>query len=242
MTTLLLSSRHSQDDQALWRVAIKRGWSTARARGARAPEINDSEIIFYLEALFSPLIAAELGRKLLDPSEDWLVRLPRQFTQRTIEIASLREARRITSRIFAKPPNDKSFTAGVYSSGADLPNDYDENMSVLVAEPVTWEAEYRCFCLDGKVKTLSPYIRDGVLSKQDDFSANATDLKEATEFAEELLSDVIAITPRAIVIDVGTIQGRGWAVVEANGAWGSGIYGCDPSAALDVIRCATIQP
>lgn len=38
--------------------------------------------------------------------------------------------------------------------------------------------------------------------------------------------------PAAIALDVGLIKGRGWAVVEANSAWGSGIYGCDPSKML----------
>lgn len=44
--------------------------------------------------------------------------------------------------------------------------------------------------------------------------------------------------PRAAVIDVGVIAGRGWAVVEQNAAWGSGIYGCDPQQVLEVLRHA----
>jgi hypothetical protein len=37
------------------------------------------------------------------------------------------------------------------------------------------------------------------------------------------------------VIDIGKIVGRGWAVVEANPAWGSGIYGNDPDEVLNVL-------
>jgi len=37
---------------------------------------------------------------------------------------------------------------------------------------------------------------------------------------------------------VGHIKDRGWAVVEANAAWGSGLYGCDPVKVLEVLRCA----
>lgn len=44
MTTLLMSSRHTADDQALWRTAIGRGWSVARARGIRLPDIEDDEV------------------------------------------------------------------------------------------------------------------------------------------------------------------------------------------------------
>jgi hypothetical protein len=40
------------------------------------------------------------------------------------------------------------------------------------------------------------------------------------------------------VLDVGIITNRGWAVIEQNAAWGSGIYGCDPVQVLEVIRHA----
>lgn len=36
------------------------------------------------------------------------------------------------------------------------------------------------------------------------------------------------------------MEGRGWAVVEQNAAWGSGIYGCDPEEVLEVLRFAAI--
>ncbi len=53
--------------------------------------------------------------------------------------------------------------------------------------------------------------------------------------------DHIAIlVPPAAVIDVGRLAGGGWAVVEANPAWGAGICGCDPAAVLPVLRRACI--
>jgi hypothetical protein len=69
MITLLMSSRHTEDDQALWQAAIGRGWSVARARSIRLPEIDDSEIVIYVEALYATSIAEMVGRKLLDPPE-----------------------------------------------------------------------------------------------------------------------------------------------------------------------------
>lgn len=241
MTTLLLSSRHTEDDQALWRSAIGRGWSVERARGIRVPEIDDSEIVIYVEALFAPTIAKALRLRLLDPAEDWLVTLPSKYTARNIRLTTLGEARSFASPAFVKPPNDKSFESKVYSSGADLPDAFDDEMTVLVAEPVAWETEFRCFALDGEVRTVSPYLRHGAHAKLDDYVASNEELSEARAFAEQVLADCSVTTPRAVVIDVGTIVGRGWAVVEANGAWGSGIYGCDPAAVLDVIRHATIR-
>jgi hypothetical protein len=44
-----------------------------------------------------------------------------------------------------------------------------------------------------------------------------------------------------VVVDIGRISGRGWAVVEANAAWGSGIYGCNPAMVLPVLAWATCR-
>lgn len=242
MTTLLMSSRHTEDNQALWRAAIGRGWSVARARGIRLPEIDDDEVIVYVEALYAPTIAGMIGRRLLISSEDWLVKLPHEFQKRTVQLTTLGLARELDRPCFVKPPNDKSFAAQVYDSGAILPLEFDDHMAVLVAEPVQWEFEFRCFCLDGSVVTLSPYLRSGTNAKETDYKATGDELCEATSFAEKVLASTQSFTPRAVVIDVGQITCKGWAVVEANAAWGSGIYGCDPNLVLDVIRQATIRP
>lgn len=60
-------------------------------------------------------------------------------------------------------------------------------------------------------------------------------------FATRVLARPDIEVPKAIVLDVGFIADIGWAVVEMNGAWGSGYYGCDPAACLEVIRHATVQ-
>jgi hypothetical protein len=44
--------------------------------------------------------------------------------------------------------------------------------------------------------------------------------------------------PPAFVVDVGLIEGRGWAVVEFNPAWCSGLLGADPAAVLGVLEWA----
>ena len=63
---------------------------------------------------------------------------------------------------------------------------------------------------------------------------------ELRAFVERILADVRVPLPRAVVMDVGVIRGRGWAVVELNAAWGSGIYGCDPTEVLKVLQCASV--
>jgi ATP-grasp domain, R2K clade family 2 len=238
MTTLLLTGRFGRDDQALWHAALHRGWQCERLRGARIPEIDDSEIVVYAEAFYAPLIEQRLGITLLEPPEDWLVQLPGRYLNRAIRMASLCEARALRQRTFIKPPNDKSFKAKVYSSGDELPAEFDPNMNVLLAEPVEWQDEYRCFLLDGKVRAVSVYSRSGVLAELDGFRAGDREIADAVVFAEQVASDAEVSLPRAIALDVGMIYHQGWSVVEANGAWGSGIYGCDPDEVLEVIRHA----
>jgi hypothetical protein len=45
--------------------------------------------------------------------------------------------------------------------------------------------------------------------------------------------------PRTVVIDVGFIEGRGWALIEFNAAWGAGLNGCDPEKVLPAIVAAS---
>lgn len=239
MPTLLLSSRSTDDNQALWRAAVRSGWNVERARGITVPDgLAGEELVIYVEALFAPEIAKKLSLQLIGPAEDWLVKLPAEYRKREIRLLTLGGARKLRVPAFVKPPNDKLFTATVFGSGDDLPADYDDSMAVLVAEPVTFEVEYRSFVLDRAVRTISPYLRHGRLAKLDDFAAPDDEQREAAEFARRIVSDNSIELPRAVVIDVGRISGRGWAVVEANAAWGSGIYGCDPMEVLAVIRHA----
>jgi hypothetical protein len=239
MTTLLLSARQTPDNQALWRAAVQAGWDVERVQGVRVPEhLEDSEIVLYVEALFAPIIAARLRLTLIEPEADWLARLPHAYRRRDIRLATLLEARELQGPTFVKPPNDKSFEAKVYRSGGEIPGEFDDDMTVLIAEPVEFEVEYRCFVLDRTLRTMSPYLRQGRLTAMDDYSAPQEEAGEARSFAERMLADSAVDLPRAVAIDVGRIKEKGWAVVEANGAWGSGIYGCDPVEVLEVIRHA----
>ncbi len=167
------------------------------------------------------------------------MQLPAEFRQRPIRLMTLGEARTLREASFIKPPNDKSFAAQVYASGADLPVEFADEMSVLVAEPIRWEREYRCFFLDGRVLACSPYLRSGRLARLDDYAFTDAERAEVIAFAQQVATDARANLPRAIALDVGVIAGRGWAVVEANGAWGADIYGCEAGLVLDVIRAAT---
>ena len=243
MPTLLMTPRQTEDSRALWKVAAGRGWRIERLAGWAIPDaLREVESpVLYTEALFGPTFAEKLGVTLLDPPEDWLARLPQTYRRRKIVLTTLADARQRTSPAFIKPPNDKSFPAGVYV-GSALPDDYDDAMPVLVSEVVHWQSEFRCFVLDREVRTFSLYCRDGELQRDSGFESSDEEDREMLGFVQQLLEDVSVDLPRAIVIDVGFIPQSGWACVELNAAWGAGLYACDPAAALDVIRHATVQP
>jgi hypothetical protein len=242
MPTLILTPRFTADSQALWRAAIQLGWGVERLSSWRIPDELRSigEPVLYLEALFGPSLAEPFGLRLLEPAVDWLPRLPEELRKRRVSLMTLRAARALSEPAFVKPPNDKSFPARVYRSGSDLPEEYDGDSPVLVAEPVVWEKEFRCFVLDRHPRTLSVYLRGAELQSALGFAASEAELDEARSFVQAVLADRRMDLPRATVLDVGVIVDRGWAVVEQNAAWGAGIYGCDPVQVLEVLRHASV--
>jgi hypothetical protein len=242
MPTLIFTPRFTDDSQALWKAAGEMGWTTERLSGWRVPEHLRSlpDPVLYGEALFGPALAEQLGIGLLSPAEDWLVRLPHEHRQRAITLSTLGAERGRADAAFIKPPNDKSFPAGVYQ-GAELPADYADDMPVLVSEVVEWEKEFRCFVLDRRLCTYSLYSRYGELQRDAGFQSDEAEDRELEDFVGTLLADPRVDLPRSIVVDVGFIQGAGWACVELNAAWGAGIYGCDPQAALRVIGQASVK-
>src|SRR5438132_7923079 len=126
MPTLILTPRFTEDAQALWRAAGQLGWGVERLTSWRVPEELRSvpDPVLYLEALFGPTLAEQLGVRLLEPAADWLPRLPEEFRKRRVSLTTLRAARALAEPAFVKPPNDKSFPARVYT-GAELPVGYD---------------------------------------------------------------------------------------------------------------------
>jgi len=242
MPTLLLSSRQTEDAQKLWRAYIAENWKAIRLHAWRVPEISPQDVAVYDEPLFAQHVAQTLRLRLQEPAVDWLPKLPHRWRGRDVLLATLAEARKVATRSFIKPAEEKCFEARIYSSGAELPapGPLPEDLPVLVQEVVDWATEFRCFVLDHKVVTSSAYWRDGQSAKSEDgsWSASGAELEEASRFCETVLADQTVTFPDAVALDVGVIRGHGWAVIECNAAFGSGIYGCDPVAVLRVLRRA----
>jgi hypothetical protein len=241
--TLILSPRFTPDSIALWRAATELGWQVERLSSWRAPiELREQQLALYGEPLFAAVVADTLGLAILEPPFSWLADLPDAYRLREVKYTDLNHAREQRQQAFIKPADDKCFPAKVYDSGKDLPaiEVLAGSTPVLISEPVRWEVEFRCFILDRQVRTLSVYSRDGELAQgeADEWPASKSEIDQAGEFVKTVLADSQIDIPPAVVIDVGIIANRGWAVIEANACWASGIYGCDPANVLDVLSRA----
>ncbi len=82
-------------------------------------------------------------------------------------------------------------------------------------------------------------MRDGQLAQTEagEWPLSPDEQRDARACLDRLLRSDVALPP-AVVIDVGEIVGRGWAIVEANAAWASGLCGVDARAVLPVLRRA----
>ncbi|WP_337175029.1 ATP-grasp domain-containing protein [Paludisphaera sp.] len=239
--TLILSPRYTADSVNLWRAAVARGWDVTRLPSWRVPDdFTPREPVLFAEPLFNEAVAQRLGLRIIGPPEDFLPRLPREYTSREVRLMTAAEARSLAGPVFLKPPNRKLFPARVYASGAELP-DFPADDPVLAAEPVAWEAEFRYFVRDRRVRAWSPYWLHGALARRGEEWLIDRDAAARTRtLVDRLLADGSIDLPPAVVIDAGVIRGVGPAVVEANEVSGSGLYGCDPVEVLDVLRAGAV--
>ncbi|MER7752096.1 ATP-grasp domain-containing protein [Kitasatospora sp. NPDC097643] len=234
---LLVSAQQTSTTTLLAEAAARRGLATAVLGGPGTVErLAGRPVHWYGGPLTAARIAGPLGLALLEPDDDWLARLPREFTRRRIELTTLAEAWTLRHPAFVKPPADKSLPPAVYPDGTRLPRTGERigpDTPVLVSEPVTFTAEYRLFVRDGDVLTGSRYARFGRLDP-------APLTADATAFARRLLTAVGDTLPSAVALDVGPIAdpydpAEHWAVVEANLPWFAHCYAADPDRVLDVV-------
>jgi hypothetical protein len=161
-----------------------------------------------------------------------------------VDFMTLSEAKASTEPTFVKPADcaAKVFDAAIYEAGRFIfcDDDLPPQTPVLASEPVDWEAEYRVVVHERKLIAFSPYIRGGWLARnaQGQWPFSQAEAREMLSFVHELLANESVALPPAFVLDVGVIEARGWAVVEMNPVWCSGLLGCDLSVMLPVLRRA----
>lgn len=242
--TLLLSTRTLPGATALAEAADIAGWSV-QALDERQSVRPAGRTVYYGGTDVAREAAERYRLELLSPPLDLLARLPNSLLLREVRFARFRDLCRLKQPAFVKPadPTDKCFDAGIYAAPADIraPKGVPPETPVLVSEPVEWLAEYRCFLLNGCVATASSYQSFGrpcwkPWGKGGEQFALTSDALGVCR----RLADVRPLTlPPACVVDVGLIADRGWAVVEFNPAWCSGLLGADPAAVLGVLERAS---
>jgi len=242
MPSLICSSRYTVDSQILRKTAQSLGWETLRLDGDKIPdwfEPPDSQIAFFYTAPHAFDIARQLGRTLIGCNPNWTVDLPSELLQRELVQTTLRDALQINQARFVKHSVSKAFPAAVYDATrlADKTKSIHPASLVHVGEPVEWECEFRCFVSHKSVNAISPYVYDGeVVANYDSFpSIDKSEFARVRQYAESVLGHPDVQTPNALVLDVGIIRKRGWAVVECNECWASGIYACDPTDVLKTL-------
>lgn len=246
MPSLILSSRYSLDSQILRQTAQNLGWETLRLDGWRIPDWfdpNDEQIAFFHTAPHAFDLAEQLSRTLLGCHPNWTVQLPKKFLQRELRQISLAEASELSGESFIKHSVSKAFPAGIYTKKtlAEATAEIPRTALIHVGEPVKWLVEYRCFVMRRTVVSISPYLRFGEVYRDNSNQLDAPDseIREARQFAELVIQSGVNC-PRAFVLDVGLIEERGWAVVEVNECWASGIYYCNPQQVLQALLCACV--
>jgi len=244
MHTLLLSTWSLPASKALAEAARYAGWRIAALDDT--PEIGPRDVVVYYGGTDRAMAAATRFRlALLEPPFDLLAKLPLEFRRRAVEFARFGDLSRLKVPTFVKPADalDKSFDAGIYSSPRDIraPKGVKAQSPVLVAEPVEWSAEFRCFILDGRVAAWSPYISFGrpTWKPFGPGTLAAQPPAGVLSFCDRLFSRSGVLFPPAFVMDVGLIDDRGWAVVEFNPVWCSGVLGADPRKVLAVLERAS---
>lgn len=245
MTTLVIPHTTTSDSMKLESAAKALGYPVRRLYnhilhqvvGVRDPIVYGP--VWYCRAVEVEL--ASSGFRLIEPSDTWLAELPQQYLLREVQAIRAKEVESL-SKVprFYKPANDKVFHRSVYSDPRYVPlRGVDPESIVLVAEPVTFLYEARLWVQRGcAIATGSFYIEpyyDG------DPDADEHTYSEAVEFTSRFLRD--CPTNLTMTLDVGYIEGRGWAVIEANQAWASGVYdGTDPVKVLETIEMSQGRP
>lgn len=185
------------------------------------------QVRIYGNDSFALVLAQQLGLRLVSPADELLGHLDRPLLQRELAIRRLGEADGYGYPCFVKPLVPKQFRAAVQGSQATLAQETSglpADTLVYVAEVVQFRSEARAWVLDGTMQDVALYEGEDALAGARTLLANAA--------AQIPL-------PSTCVLDAGFIPGRGWALVEANAAWGAGLNGCAPERVLGCIERAT---
>ena len=243
MKKLALSTMYTKDSIRIAEAVRKRtDLSSSRFDRWNVPEHDREQVVaVYGEDVFTDIVARQCNFSLIRPTNDWLVHVPLNYLKRKIEFTTVETIYNDQIRQFIKCVDFKFFKAGVYNNIQEVSGieDLEASTELFTSEIVQWRFEVRCFVYQRTIKTYSNYAVNGIFDTT--YEMIGRELNEFQQFTTEFLENRSISIPEAIVLDFGIIEGKGWALIEANPAWSSGIYECDPDKALDVILNSCID-
>jgi hypothetical protein len=224
----LISDKTDLERDSVAEAFAERGGAVHRIGRFWDPPVFDPPTVrVYGADSFCLVLQQKLGLMLCSPHDELLLRVPSEFLKRRITHRALGEISAITFPSFVKPVVPKQFRGAVYQSNEELAAEchgLSPDTALFVSELVAFSAEARTFVLDGRVLDAAVYEGNGEASGAGTFVT--------------ALTHAISL-PRTVVVDVGFIDSRGWAVVEFNAAWGAGLNGCGPKKVLSAIVAAS---
>ncbi|SHF45574.1 ATP-grasp domain-containing protein [Chryseobacterium sp. OV279] len=232
---IALSPMYTEDSNNLKKASINSPYELNRfnAKWNVPEEFREDVIAVYGEDIYAEIVADQCRLTLMKPDDNCLSLISEEFTKRKISYGQMKDYID-QENMFIKCSDFKSFKAGVYQKVTDIKgfDTVDLNSTVFTSEVVEWLLEVRCFVLHGEIKTYSSYWRN------DAFDMNPLSEQEENDlfiFFDSFIRKYASTLPAAIVLDFGIIKEKGWALIEANPAWCSGLYACDAEKALEVI-------
>lgn len=239
---VLEGRRYSNDSVNLSRAALASGWDVLRVADYTYEDDGVRPVLYGSKWLGS-VVERACGVSFVRPSPNWLATLGGGFAKREITHHVGPEIEWPDRPMFIKCCDSKWFSAKVYQP-EEMPAlaEFIDEDGIIISEPVHFEHEFRTFVLDGRVMDISSYMLDGEPTQTQNGWLSFPELEaQAVEFVEALIElDDIEWVP-SLVVDVGRITGRGWAIIEANESWFSGLYACDPLKVLETIEGAVVD-
>jgi hypothetical protein len=244
MNLLVLPPNHTAEDQGIWRAAIQRGWKTIRFNDKDDPELlkGYDMVRYYGNVLHKSRIEKFLPIKFKEVSQTLLADLDISWTGRKIKRIPFGDLETpLKEDTFIKCVDIKWLEARVYRKD-EKPSSQWQGMQdkdlIYVQEPIVFVDEVRCFVKGRDVLTMSMYKKNKV------FYTENIPVNLETAMSGMCCSHSYWLTepefmklnlPEGVVLDYGCTEYGIWYFIEANEAWGSGLYDCDPNKAFDAI-------
>lgn len=238
----LISSFKIADAQILATTAKKKGWRVCEWNKGKSISFSNIDA-YYGEAKLTGDLLEKKKFTLKEPRWDFLCHISQYFLKRKLSYFSLQKAQRWKKSAFIKSANpyNKCFDSGVYRRGIDLKvrqSNVGKNLPVIVSEVVSWLEEYRCFIHQGKIIDIVGYFNRGRMFQQRDgrWKCSKQQLNNINKFVQKFCQSHVKICPETFVLDVGYIEKKGLAIVEANPIYCCALYGAKPENILPLLR------